>query len=130
RRQGCGVDRSAFATREDQPRDGAGESGDRRRSSARATARGLYVAPRCAAGDPGRRTGRCLSSRFAPGPRVVLPSMDVAELVSGVLDGDRRAVARAISLVEDGAPELATLSAAVFARAGRAVTVGLTGAPG
>ena len=56
--------------------------------------------------------------------------MDVDALVEGVLAGDRRAVARAISLVEDGAAELEALSAGIFAahRAGR--TIGLTGAPG
>ena len=56
--------------------------------------------------------------------------MDVAELVAGVRAGDRRAVARAISLVEDGGPELEQLSAGIYADTGRATTVGLTGAPG
>jgi LAO/AO transport system kinase len=52
------------------------------------------------------------------------------DLVDGVLAGDRRAIARAISLVEDGAGELETLSSALFARTGSAFTVGLTGSPG
>jgi LAO/AO transport system kinase len=56
--------------------------------------------------------------------------VDVEELVAGVRAGDRRAVGRAISLVEDGGPELAQLSAGIFAATGRAFTVGLTGAPG
>ncbi len=56
--------------------------------------------------------------------------MDVGELVEGVLASDRRAVARAISLVEDGRDELEPLSAGIYARTGRASTVGLTGAPG
>ena len=47
-----------------------------------------------------------------------------------VLAGDARAVARAISLVEDGDAGLADLSAALFPRTGRAWTVGLTGSPG
>ena len=51
-------------------------------------------------------------------------------MTQGVLAGDRRAVARAISMVEDGAPELAELSAGLFAHTGRAATIGLTGAPG
>lgn len=51
-------------------------------------------------------------------------------MIDGVLAGDRRAVARAISAVEDGAPGLPELSAALYAGTGRAVTVGLTGAPG
>src|SRR4051812_13079386 len=52
------------------------------------------------------------------------------DLVEGIVAGDRRAIARAISLVEDGAPELEMLSAALFERTGRAATVGLTGSPG
>ncbi len=56
--------------------------------------------------------------------------MDVAVLVQGVLAADPRAVARAISLVEDGAPELEELSAALYPRTGGAWTVGITGAPG
>ncbi len=53
--------------------------------------------------------------------------MDLAE---GVLAGDRRAVARAISMVEDGAEGLEELSSALFPHTGRAYTMGLTGAPG
>ena len=56
--------------------------------------------------------------------------MDVEGLIEGVLAADRRAVARAISAVEDGAPELAELSAGIYGRTGGAATIGLTGAPG
>jgi LAO/AO transport system kinase len=56
--------------------------------------------------------------------------MEVDELVEQVLAGDKRAVARAISAVEDGAPELAELSAGIFPATGDASTIGLTGAPG
>ncbi|HJP66120.1 MAG TPA: methylmalonyl Co-A mutase-associated GTPase MeaB [Actinomycetota bacterium] len=56
--------------------------------------------------------------------------MDVSQIADAVLSGDRRAVARAISMVEDGAPELAELSRSVFGQSGRAYTVGLTGSPG
>ncbi len=56
--------------------------------------------------------------------------MDVERLVEGVLGGDRRAVARAISSVEDGSPDLPALSAGIFPGTGRAATIGLTGAPG
>jgi LAO/AO transport system kinase len=56
--------------------------------------------------------------------------MDVERLVEGVLGGDRRAVARAISCVEDGSPDLPALSAGIFPGTGRATTIGLTGAPG
>ena len=56
--------------------------------------------------------------------------MDVDALVEGVLGREVRAVARAISLVEDGGAELPALSAAIYERTGNAATVGLTGAPG
>src|SRR5437667_798229 len=56
--------------------------------------------------------------------------MEVEGLVRGVLAGARRAVARAISLVEDGRPELERLSAGIYGATGGAVTVGITGAPG
>jgi LAO/AO transport system kinase len=52
------------------------------------------------------------------------------ELIEGVLSGDRRAVARAISAVEDGTDELEALSAGIFGNTGSADTIGLTGAPG
>ncbi|MEX2457640.1 MAG: methylmalonyl Co-A mutase-associated GTPase MeaB [Actinomycetota bacterium] len=56
--------------------------------------------------------------------------MDVAAMVERVLAGDRRAIARAISMVEDDAPDLPELSRGLFALTGRAHTVGLTGSPG
>jgi LAO/AO transport system kinase len=45
-------------------------------------------------------------------------------------DGDVRALARAISMVEDRAPEAAALLAACKAFAGKALRVGVTGSPG
>jgi LAO/AO transport system kinase len=56
--------------------------------------------------------------------------MSVAEVAQQVLKGDRRAVARAISMVEDGSPSLPELSEALFPNSGRAYVVGLTGSPG
>jgi LAO/AO transport system kinase len=47
-----------------------------------------------------------------------------------VLRGDARAVARAISLIEDEAPAGAELVRRVFPRTGNAYLVGVTGAPG
>jgi LAO/AO transport system kinase len=52
------------------------------------------------------------------------------DLVDGVLSGEPRAVARAISMVEDGDAGLEELSAGVFPHTGRASTIGLTGSPG
>ena len=51
-------------------------------------------------------------------------------LVEGVLAGERRSVARAISMVEDGADGLASLSAGLYPHTGTAYTIGLTGSPG
>ena len=62
----------------------------------------MRVRKGCAAG-PRRPTGR-------------VSVVDVAGLVDGVLAGERRAVARAISAVEDDAPELAELSAGIYRR--------------
>ena len=47
-----------------------------------------------------------------------------------VLSGDPRAIARAISLIEDEAPEGAELVRRVFSHTGRAYLIGVTGAPG
>jgi LAO/AO transport system kinase len=47
-----------------------------------------------------------------------------------VLQGDARAVARAISLIEDESPQGADLVRRVFSRTGHAYLIGITGAPG
>jgi len=47
-----------------------------------------------------------------------------------VLSGDGRAVARAISLVEDETPEAAALIGLIYPRTGHAYLIGVTGAPG
>jgi LAO/AO transport system kinase len=56
--------------------------------------------------------------------------MDAAALIEGVLAGEPRSIARAISAVEDDALELAEVSAGIYGHTGRAATIGLTGAPG
>lgn len=57
-------------------------------------------------------------------------SVDVPVLVEQIRAGRPRAVARGISLVEDGHPALRELLAALADRAGSAHVIGLTGAPG
>jgi LAO/AO transport system kinase len=57
-------------------------------------------------------------------------SGDVSDLVSRARDGDPRAVARLISLVEDESPLLREVTAALAPHTGRAMVVGLTGSPG
>jgi len=53
-----------------------------------------------------------------------------SSLALGVLGGDVRAIARAISLVEDGRPEAREVLAALYPKAGAALVVGVTGPPG
>ncbi|HET7295105.1 MAG TPA: P-loop NTPase fold protein, partial [Vicinamibacteria bacterium] len=54
----------------------------------------------------------------------------VESLAEGVVRGDVRAMARAISRVEDGDAEAAALIAELFPRAGRSLVIGVTGPPG
>ncbi|HEY6362106.1 MAG TPA: methylmalonyl Co-A mutase-associated GTPase MeaB [Vicinamibacterales bacterium] len=54
----------------------------------------------------------------------------VTALSRDVLAGDPRAIARAISLIEDETPAGAALVGSVFPRTGRAYLVGITGPPG
>jgi LAO/AO transport system kinase len=54
----------------------------------------------------------------------------IRDLVEKVLAGDRRAIARAISAVEDRDPVAVPLLKELFSRAGRALVVGITGSPG
>src|SRR3989440_7004461 len=51
-------------------------------------------------------------------------------LINRIVSGDARAVARAISKVEDGADGAAELMKEVFPRTGRGTVIGITGAPG
>jgi LAO/AO transport system kinase len=53
-----------------------------------------------------------------------------APLFERVLQGDSRAVARAISLIEDEAPSGADLIRRIYGRTGRAYLIGITGPPG
>ena len=52
------------------------------------------------------------------------------ELIAGVRAGDRRALARAISLVEDRAPQAEELVRRVYPDTGGAASIGVTGPPG
>jgi LAO/AO transport system kinase len=56
--------------------------------------------------------------------------MSNPSLVDRVAAGETNAVARAISKVEDGAADVAELMKQLFPRTGRALIVGITGAPG
>jgi GTPase len=52
------------------------------------------------------------------------------EAIERALSGDARALARLVSLVENGAPELRPVMKALAPMTGRAQVIGLTGAPG
>lgn len=52
------------------------------------------------------------------------------KIIEGILNGDRRMVARAISLVEDDSSEKENILSAIFPYTGRAYCLGITGAPG
>ena len=52
------------------------------------------------------------------------------DIVDGILRGDRRSIARAISYVENGAPGAAEILRSVYANVGRAYRIGITGPPG
>jgi len=58
-----------------------------------------------------------------------MPKID-SEFVEKILSGDRRAIARAISAVENRDPTAVPLLRELFPKAGRARVIGLTGSPG
>ncbi|HEX6653729.1 MAG TPA: methylmalonyl Co-A mutase-associated GTPase MeaB [Thermoleophilaceae bacterium] len=58
------------------------------------------------------------------------PGRTAADLAERLLGGDRRALARAISLVENDDPEGWALVREVYPKTGRAAVVGFTGPPG
>ena len=58
------------------------------------------------------------------------PAWTLEQLVEGVRDGDRRALARAITLVESSDPLAYELVKELYPETGRAYAVGVTGPPG
>jgi LAO/AO transport system kinase len=61
---------------------------------------------------------------------MILARMPVSELAERLLAGDRRALARAITLVQDDDPRGRELVRATYSHTGRAAIVGFTGPPG
>jgi GTPase len=59
-----------------------------------------------------------------------MPRRTAADLVEPLLKGDKRALARAISLVEDDDPEGWALVREVYPKTGNAAVIGFTGPPG
>lgn len=56
--------------------------------------------------------------------------LTIDEIVKGVLIGDRRSIARAITIAEDNTPEAQKLIAAIYPHTGKAHIIGLTGPGG
>lgn len=56
--------------------------------------------------------------------------MDIAPTIERALNGERRAIARLISLVEDGGADLPEVMNGLHPHTGRAYSIGVTGAPG
>ena len=56
--------------------------------------------------------------------------METQSLVERALEGERRSIARLISLVEDGTPELSQIMTMLHPHTGDAYSIGITGAPG
>lgn len=52
------------------------------------------------------------------------------QLIDGILKGERRAIARAITRIENETSDAREILAAIFGRVGRAYRVGITGPPG
>jgi LAO/AO transport system kinase len=63
-------------------------------------------------------------------PKSLLPSPQPPRWLGAALDGQRAALARAITALEEHTADAAQVLAAVYPRIGRAVVVGFTGAPG
>ncbi len=57
-------------------------------------------------------------------------SRDVPTLVAGARDGRTRDIARLISLIEDGSPDVPALMRELASTSGRASVIGITGSPG
>jgi len=54
----------------------------------------------------------------------------IQEIARGVLAGDRRSIARAITTIENNSPKAQELIASIFPHTGKAHIIGLTGPPG
>jgi LAO/AO transport system kinase len=73
--------------------------------------------------------GRATAGILRAGQAAILPRV-TATLAQRLLDGDRRALARAITLVEDDRPEGWELVREVYPHTGKAAVYGFTGPPG
>ena len=59
-----------------------------------------------------------------------MKSSEASSIIEGVLQADRRSIARAISIVDNNENESRAIIQAIFEKTGNARTIGLTGSPG
>ena len=52
------------------------------------------------------------------------------DLINSILSGDRRGIAKSISMIEDDNPEIIDILSKIYHKTGRAFVIGITGAPG
>src|SRR6185369_14764194 len=100
---------------------------DSRRLRLREGLPGGEILSRREAHDHRRRHQRDPAPRDRPADALLTSTTDLADRI---VAGDARAIARAISLIEDEDPSAPELVRAIFGRTGRAYLVGITGPPG
>src|SRR3954453_15080274 len=86
--------------------------------------------PRTSAGSGGTAVGTATEDSMGPDSLISRPMSPDRTLAERLLDGDRRALARAITLVENEDPAGYEVVREVYPHTGRATIMGLTGAPG
>ena len=114
---------------------GAHEPRQRERAAAQRLGRPAQrvgAGSRRASSRRGRRAAAPSTRIVLPGgrPAMIAPAMSAPTLAQRLLDGDRRALARAITLVENDRPEGWALVKEVYPHTGQAAVVGFTGPPG
>ena len=71
-----------------------------------------------------------VDSVFGPVPLLAMDTHPNNSLVERALKGDRQAVAKLISVIEDGSSEVGRVMEKIFPHTGSAYSIGITGAPG
>jgi len=79
---------------------------------------------------PALRYLRANGDSAGPSPIEAASAPSVQSLLKKLLAGDRRALARAISAIENDTPDARAIVASIAPRLGRAHVIGMTGAPG
>jgi LAO/AO transport system kinase len=59
-----------------------------------------------------------------------MPLASAEEIIHGVLEGDKRSIARAISIIENEQPEAQKIISMLYSSTGKAYVIGITGSGG